>query len=183
MKKGINSYGVALHYFDFWIKTWMMLKVDEVHRGVLNRQSCMNDFTSHWRIYHIWKLCHCRWRAAKCMPMLGAECLWIGGYLSCHTCFDTAPHFFSGFIRRTDLFSCVLWHTRRCWGPILKRILTGNVCNVGIKTIVNKRPRGHIAHLSHIGYFAYKHMQSYYFYCGPNCSGTMTWFCSRSHCK
>jgi hypothetical protein len=33
--------------------------------------------------------------------------------------------FFSGFIRRTAPFSCLLQHTRGCGGSILTRILTG----------------------------------------------------------
>ena len=43
----------------------------------------------------IWRRHHCRWRAAKFRPMLGAQGLWEGrGSLSCHTCCDTGPRFF-----------------------------------------------------------------------------------------
>jgi hypothetical protein len=71
---------------------------------------------------------HCRWRAAKFRPILPyvrrSGPLSREGSLSCHTCCNTGPQFFSGLIRRIK-FSRLLRHTRGCGGSILTRILTG----------------------------------------------------------
>jgi hypothetical protein len=68
---------------------------------------------------------HCRWRAAKFRPMLGAQGLWAGRDLNCATPAVTRGLGFSGLIRRTARFSRLLRHTRGCGGSILTRIPTG----------------------------------------------------------
>jgi hypothetical protein len=73
----------------------------------------------------IWRRHHCRWRAAKFRPMLGAQGLWAGRNLYCDTPAVTRDLGFSGLIRRTAPFSRLLRHTRGCGGSILTRILTG----------------------------------------------------------
>jgi hypothetical protein len=72
-----------------------------------------------------WKRHHYRWRATKFRPMLGVQGLWAGRDL-----YRTAPAVtpdlgFSGLIRKTAPFSCLLWHIKSCGGSILTRILTG----------------------------------------------------------
>jgi hypothetical protein len=74
----------------------------------------------------IWRRHHCRWRAAKFRPMLGAEGLWAGRDLYRATPAVTQDLGFSGLIRRTAPFSRLLRHTRGCGGSILTRILTGS---------------------------------------------------------
>jgi hypothetical protein len=73
----------------------------------------------------IWRRHHCRWRAAKFRPMLGAQGLWAGRDLYRATPAVTRGLGFSGLIRRTAPFSRLLRHTRGCGGSILTRILTG----------------------------------------------------------
>jgi hypothetical protein len=72
----------------------------------------------------IWRRQHCRWRAAKFRPMLGAQGLWAGRGLYRATPAVTRDLGFSGLIRRTAPFSRLLRHTRGCGGSILARILT-----------------------------------------------------------
>jgi hypothetical protein len=73
-------------------------------------------------ISHIWRCHHYRWiRAVKFRSMpLSRE-----GYLSSHSCCDTRPRFFRSHPNAHPAFSRLLRHTRRCWGSILTRILTG----------------------------------------------------------
>jgi hypothetical protein len=68
---------------------------------------------------------HCRWRAAKFRPMLGAQGLWARRDLYRATPVVTHGLNFSGLIRRTAPFIRLLQLARRCGGPILTRILTG----------------------------------------------------------
>jgi hypothetical protein len=71
----------------------------------------------------IWRRHHCRWRAAKFRPMLGAQGLWAGRDLYSATPTVTRDL----LIRRTAPFSRLLRHTRGCGGSILTRILTGSL--------------------------------------------------------
>jgi hypothetical protein len=73
----------------------------------------------------IWRRHHCRWRAAKFRPTLGAQGLWAGRDLYRATPAVTRDLGFSGLIRRTAPFSRLLRHAWGCGGPILARILTG----------------------------------------------------------
>jgi hypothetical protein len=73
----------------------------------------------------IWRRHHCRWRAAKFRPMLGAQDLWAGRDLYRTSPAVTRDLGYSGLIRRTAQFSRLLRHTRGCGGSILTRILTG----------------------------------------------------------
>jgi hypothetical protein len=73
----------------------------------------------------IWRRHHCRGRAAKFRPMLGAQGLWAGRDLYRATPAVTRDLGFCGLIRRTAPFSCLLQHTRGCGGSILTRIFTG----------------------------------------------------------
>jgi hypothetical protein len=73
----------------------------------------------------IWRRHHCRWRAAKFRPMLGAQGLWAGRDLYCATPAVTRYLGFSGLIQRTAPFSRLIRHTRGCGGSTLTRILTG----------------------------------------------------------
>jgi hypothetical protein len=63
----------------------------------------------------IWRRHHCRWRATKFRPMLGAQGLWAGRDL-----YRATPA-----VRKTAPFCRLLRHTRGCGGSILTRILTG----------------------------------------------------------
>jgi hypothetical protein len=58
----------------------------------------------------IWRRHHCRWRAAKFRPMLGAQGLWAGKGLYRATPAVTRGLSFSGLIRRTAPFSRLLRH-------------------------------------------------------------------------
>jgi hypothetical protein len=58
----------------------------------------------------IWRRHHCRWRAAKFRPMLGAQGLWAGRDLYRATPAVTWGLGFSGLIRRTTPFSRLLRH-------------------------------------------------------------------------
>jgi hypothetical protein len=62
-----------------------------------------------------WRRHHCRWRAAKFRPMLGTQGLWAGGDLYRSTPAVTWDLGFSGLIRRTAPFSCLLRHTIGMW--------------------------------------------------------------------
>jgi hypothetical protein len=70
-----------------------------------------------WRRHH----CHCRWRAAKFRPMLGAQGLWAGRDLYRATPAVTRDLGFSA------PFSRLLRYTRGCGGSILTRILSGKL--------------------------------------------------------
>jgi hypothetical protein len=59
----------------------------------------------------IWRRHHCRWRAAKFRPMLGAQGLWAGRDLYHATPSVTQGLGFSGLIWRTAPFSRLLRHT------------------------------------------------------------------------
>jgi hypothetical protein len=80
---------------------------------------------------------HCRWRAAKFRPMLGAQGLWAGRGLYRATPAVTWDLGFSGFIRRTAPFSRLLRHEWGCGGPILTRVLTGQWCHDTEKAYCN----------------------------------------------
>jgi hypothetical protein len=73
----------------------------------------------------IWRRHHCRWRPAKFCSMLGAQGLWTRRELYCATPVVTHGLGYSGLIRRTAPFSCLVRHTRGCGGSILTRILMG----------------------------------------------------------
>jgi hypothetical protein len=75
----------------------------------------------------IWRRHHCRGRAAKFRPMLGAQGLWAGRALYRATPTVTRDLGFSGLIRRTAPFSRLLRNAWGCGGPILTRILTGRL--------------------------------------------------------
>jgi hypothetical protein len=74
----------------------------------------------------IWRRHHCRWRATKFRPMLGAKSLWAGRDLYCATPAVTRGLMFSGLIRGTAPFSRLLRRTRGYGGIILTRILMGS---------------------------------------------------------
>jgi hypothetical protein len=76
----------------------------------------------------IWRRHHCRWRAAKFWPMLGARGLWASMDLYRATTAVTWGLGFSGLIWRTAPFSHHLRHAWGCGGSILTRILTGRNC-------------------------------------------------------
>jgi hypothetical protein len=81
----------------------------------------------------IWRRHHYRWRAANFRPMLGAQGLWTRRDLYRATPAVTRGLVFSGLIRRTAPFICLLRHTRGCGGSILTWILTGQLsCVVGL---------------------------------------------------
>jgi hypothetical protein len=75
-----------------------------------------------------WRRHHCRWRAAKFRPMLGAQGIRAGRELYRVTPAVTRVLCFSGPIRRTAPFSHLLRHTRGCGGSTLTRILTSCSC-------------------------------------------------------
>jgi hypothetical protein len=71
----------------------------------------------------IWRRHHCRWRAAKFWPLLGALGLWGGRDLYRATPAVTRDLGFFGLIQRNAPFSCILRHTKGCEGSILTRIV------------------------------------------------------------
>jgi hypothetical protein len=71
----------------------------------------------------IWRCHHCRWRASKFWPMLGAQGLWVGRDLYRATPAVTWDVGFYDLIWRTAPFSRLLQHTRGCGGSILTWIL------------------------------------------------------------
>jgi hypothetical protein len=73
----------------------------------------------------IWRRHHCRWRAAKCRPMLSAQGLWAGRDLYRATPTVTRGLGFSGLIWRTAPISRLLRQIWGCGGSIPTRILTG----------------------------------------------------------
>jgi hypothetical protein len=73
----------------------------------------------------IWRRHHCRWRAAKFRPMLGAQGLWAGRDLYRATPPVTRGLGFSCLIRRTAPISRLLRHAWGYGGPVLTRVLTG----------------------------------------------------------
>jgi hypothetical protein len=73
----------------------------------------------------IWWCHHCRWRATKFRPMLGAQGLWAGRDLYRATPAVTRDLGFSGLIRRTAPFTHLLRHTKGSGESILTRIITG----------------------------------------------------------
>jgi hypothetical protein len=87
------------------------------------KKSCLIDYLRLYvplkKFSLIWRRHHCRWRAAKFRPMLGAQGLWPGKDLYRSTPAVTRGLGFSGLIRRKAPFS------RGCWGPIVPRTLTG----------------------------------------------------------
>jgi hypothetical protein len=66
-----------------------------------------------------WRRHHCRWRAAKFRPMLGAQGLWAGRVIYSATLAMTRCLSFSGLIRRTAPFNRLLRFARGCGGPIV----------------------------------------------------------------
>jgi hypothetical protein len=89
---------------------------------------CLLFYVPLKNISLIWRRHHCRWRAEKFRPMLGAQGLWAGRDLYCATPAVTRDLGFSGLIRRSAPFSRLLRHAWECGGPILTRILTRR-CN------------------------------------------------------
>jgi hypothetical protein len=74
----------------------------------------------------IWRRHHCRWRAAKFRPLLGAQGLWAGRDLYRTIPTVTRDLSFSGLIRRTAPFRSLLRHAWGCGGgSILTRVITG----------------------------------------------------------
>jgi hypothetical protein len=76
----------------------------------------------------IWRRHHCRWRATKFRPMLGAQGLWAGMDLYRVTPTVTWGLGFSGLIRRTSPISRLLQQAWGCGESILTQILTGQLC-------------------------------------------------------
>jgi hypothetical protein len=84
-----------------------------------------------WLLYYVplknfsllWRRHHCRWRAVKFRPMLGAQGLWAGRDLYRATPTVTRDLGFSGLIRMTAPFSRLLPHTWGGGGSIVTRIL------------------------------------------------------------
>ena len=64
---------------------------------------CLRFYVPLKNISFIWRRHHCRWRAAKFRPMLGAQGLWAGMDLYRATPAVTRDLGFSGLIRRTPL--------------------------------------------------------------------------------
>jgi hypothetical protein len=106
-----------------------------------NKQNAINitnefDITDtiDWLLFYVplknislmWRRHHCRWRAAKFRPILGAQGLWAGRDLYRATPAMTRCLGFSALIWRTAPFSRLLRHTRGCGGFNLTRILTGH---------------------------------------------------------
>jgi hypothetical protein len=77
----------------------------------------------------VWRRHHCRLRAAKFRPMLGAQGLWAGRNLYRATPTVTRDLGFSSLIRRTSPISRLLRQAWGCGGSILTRILTGQKSN------------------------------------------------------
>ena len=83
----------------------------------------------------MWKRHHCRWRAAKFRPMLGAQGLWAGRDL-----YRATPTVTS----RLPPFRCLLRHTRRCWESILTQVHMGTIGHVWkgmLRTYSNPDPQ------------------------------------------
>jgi hypothetical protein len=80
----------------------------------------------------IWRRHHCRWRAAKSSPMLGAQGLWAGRDLYRATPAVTRDLGFSGLIRRTAPFSRLLRHTRSVWRTYSNPDAHGSIAKIMI---------------------------------------------------
>ena len=132
---------IAQFVFErYWIMNFHWRKLAENAFSWQNKY-CMimlyNSFNFDWLIDYlqfyvplknfslIWRRHHCRWRAAKFRPMLGAQGLWAGRDLYRVTPTVTRGLGFSGLIRRTAPFSRLLRLTRGCGGSIITRIVTG----------------------------------------------------------
>jgi hypothetical protein len=93
------------------------------------QKDCLIDYLRFYvplKIFSfIWRRHHCRWRAAKFRPILGAQGLWAWRDLFCATLAVIQDLSFSGIIRRTAPFSRLLRHTRGCRESILTLVLTG----------------------------------------------------------
>jgi hypothetical protein len=100
----------------------LTLELNSVHDWL---NDCLEFYVPLKNISLIWRRHHCRWRAAKCRPMLGAQGLWALRDLYRATPAVTRDLGFSGLIRRTAPISRLLRHAWGCGGPILTRILTG----------------------------------------------------------
>jgi hypothetical protein len=92
---------------------------------------------SHSTIFHL----HCRWRAAKFRPMLGAQGLWARRDLYRSTPTMTRDLSFSALLWRTAPFSHLLQNAWGCRGPILTGILTGypKGFKIGIVSFVSSK--------------------------------------------
>jgi hypothetical protein len=114
-------------------------------RQIMQELCLVDPIIDHIYMYHylrfyvplknlslLWRRHHCRWRAAKFRPMLGAQGLWAGRDLYRATPAVTRDLGFSGLIRRTAPFSRLLQHTRGYGGSILTGILTGCTFNRNI---------------------------------------------------
>jgi hypothetical protein len=118
-------------YLWFYPQLWALGSNIEI-----NPVFTMNAYDSVWLIDYlrfyvslnnfslILRCHHCRWRAAKFRPMLGAQGLWAGRDLYRATPAVTRDLGFSGLIRRTASFSRLLRHTRGRGESILTQILT-----------------------------------------------------------
>jgi hypothetical protein len=108
------------------------IKIKIIHGTYKSSFCCVIDWLIDYLLFYvplknfslIWRRHHCRWRAAKFRPMLGAQGLWAGRDLYRATPAVTRDHGFSDLIRRTAPFSRLLQHTRGCGGSILARILS-----------------------------------------------------------
>jgi hypothetical protein len=85
-----------------WNKTWLW------HYITMFCQGHYDWLIDYLRFYVplknfslIWRRHHCRWRAAKFRPMLGAQSLWAGRDLYRATPTATRDFGFSGLIRKT----------------------------------------------------------------------------------
>jgi hypothetical protein len=95
---------------QFWIADWLI----DYLRFYIPLKHCSLTWRRH----------HCRWRAAKFWPMLGAQGLWAGRDLYRATPAVMRDLGLSGLIRTTAPFSRLLRLTRGCGGSILTRIFT-----------------------------------------------------------
>jgi hypothetical protein len=115
---------------------------------------------------------HCRWRAAKFRPMLGAQGLWAGRDLYRATPAVTRtsvfsassegpPHLVASYDTQGDVRGVIHYTSAALYfmnGFKVKDIVSKLTVKFWMcqkcgkmKDYNNKRPRGHIAHLSHIG--------------------------------
>jgi hypothetical protein len=108
----IDQLSVSIYTFDINIKQIQWL-IDYLRFYVP-----LKNFSLTWRRHH------CRWRAPKFRPMLGAQGLWAGRDLYRATPAVKRDLGFSDLIQRTAPISRILRHTWGCGGSILTRILT-----------------------------------------------------------
>jgi hypothetical protein len=85
-----SSFGSAKNMAKYWLIDYLRFFIPLKNFSLI---SC------------IWRRQHCRWRAAKFIPMLGAQGLWAGRDLYRATPAVTRDLSFSGLIRRTTPFS------------------------------------------------------------------------------